>query len=166
MRKLAFLLLLCLALSPACLAEPSSADRLLSGLSQSWDALRDMAGEAGAAVSTWAEESGVNAWAEDTAGEISAWARENGLTEWTEGAMRDIAAWLDESGIAEWASGTSRDLQTFFKENGPAIEAWLAQTGEEAVHAWNTLTHPDGHTKEEVREAYRTVAESLEAAGQ
>lgn len=162
MKRIACILILCLLLSPACLAEQSPADEFFGGLAQAWDGLRGMAAEAGEAVSDWANETGVADWAEGAAEDVSAWLNDTGITGWAEGAARDIADWFEQSGITEWTESAAQDIQAFIDENGPAVEAWLAQAGEDVQAAWNTLVHPDEHTEEEVKEAYETVVESLE----
>ena len=53
----------------------------------------------------------------------------------------------------EWAEGTAADLQAFIDENGPAVDAWLAQAGEEVKQAWNTLVNAEQHTAEEIQKA-------------
>ena len=77
---LALLLVLCTALSPACLAESSHSDDFFAGLSPAWDGLLGLA-----------KDAGQNVWE---------WANESGVTEWIEGARDDIIAWTDESGLA------------------------------------------------------------------
>ncbi len=166
MKKTATILILCLLLSPACLAE-SSTDQFLSGLSDAWNGLVGMVGDAGDSVSQWAEDSGVAPWLRGAADDISKWASENGLTDWANGALNEVTNWFNESGIAEWTAGASRDIQAFIDENGPAVEAWLNEAGQEVRRAWDTLVSPGQHTQEEVREAYETVTESLgEMAGE
>ena len=165
MKKLALLLALCLALSPACLAEASSAEAFLNSLSQTWDAFLVMMEDAGQGASELAEDSGVADWARDTANDVAKWAADSGLTEWAQGALRDLSTWFDESGIPEQAAEASREFREFMDENRPAVEAWLAEAGEEVARAWNTLLNADEHTEAEVREARETVTESLEEAG-
>lgn len=162
MKRIAILLIVCLMLSPAALAQTSSTDRFLSGLSQTWNAFLDMAGDAGRDASRWAEESGITGWVDGAASDISAWAKESGLTDWAETTLTNLTGWLDESGIAGWAEDTSRNLQAFIDENRPAIEAWLAGAGEEVRHAWDTLVNPNGHTAQDLEAAYDIVTESLE----
>ena len=109
MKKLSVLLMLCLMLSFAALAEadePSSADRFLSNLSDTWDSFLDMAGDAGKDALDWAE---------GRVKDLSAWARENGLTDWAQGALEKIAAWADESGAAEWAEERAREIGAAFR---------------------------------------------------
>ena len=166
MRRTAFMLILCLVLSPACLAEASSAERFLSNLSETWDSFLDMAEDAGKGAAEWAEASGVAEWAEGAANGIAAWAKESGLTDWAEGALNEVTGWVQSSGIAEWATETSEDVRAFFEENRPAVEAWLAAAGEEVRHAWNTLMNADQHTSEEVCSAYETVVGSLEESSE
>lgn len=167
MKRIACILILCIALSSAGMAETtSSGDRLVSGLSQAWDALLEMAGDAGKSVSEWAESSGVAKWAEGAAKDISAWAEENGLTAWAQDTLDTIVSWYEGSGIGEWASGAAQDIQSFLDENGPTIDAWLDAAGEEVRHAWDTLMNADQHTQQEVEEAYQTVTGSLEQAGE
>lgn len=163
MKRFISVLVACVILAPACIAE-SSADRFLSSLSDTWDSFLDMAGDAGKGALKWAEEKGVTAWVEEAAGDISAWARENGLTDWATDALGRLSDWFDESGIAEWATDTSREIQAYIEENRPAIEAWLAEAGQEVRDAWDTLVHADRHTEEEVEEARDTVADSLREA--
>ena len=160
MKKIALILALCVALSPACLAE-DAADRFVAGLSQAWDAFLDMAEEAGSDVSQWAQEPGVTEWVEGKAGDIAAWAQENGLTDWAQDTLSGLSEWFDASGIAEWATGTSQEIQAFIEENRPAIEAWLAEAGQEVRSAWDTLVNADQHTEQEIEAAYETVTESL-----
>ena len=61
MKKIATVLILCLLLSPVCLAE-SSADQFLSGLSDAWNGLVGMVSDAGNSISQWAEDSGIAPW--------------------------------------------------------------------------------------------------------
>ena len=161
MKQIALVLILCLALSSAGLAEASSADRFLSNLSDTWDSFLDMAEDAGDSVTQWADESGVTEWAENAASDLADWARENGLTDWAEGALKDLSAWFDEAGIADWATATSERLRAFAEENRPAVEAWLAQAGAEVREAWDTLMDADAHTDAEIQSACETVSESL-----
>ena len=165
MKRIALLIAVCVALSPACLAESSSADRFLSSLSDTWDAFLDLAGDAGQSVSEWAEESGVTEWVDGAVGSVTAWADEIGLTAWAQGAIDDISAWADESGFTEMAQGIAADTRALIEKNRPAVEAWLAQAGEEARQALNTLLNAEEHSEEEVREALETVAGSLEESG-
>ena len=161
MKKIICAMVLCAILSPACLAEASSTDRFLSNLSDTWDAFLDMAEDAGKGISKWAGESGVTEWAESRARDIAAWAKESGLTDWAANAHDAVTTWFDETGIAGWAEGTSREIQTFIEENRPAIEAWLAEAGQDVREAWATLVNADRHTDAEVGQAYATVTESL-----
>ncbi len=162
---LALALVFCLALSPACLAEPSSSDEFLSNLSKTWDSFLDMAGDAGKEAADWAVDSGLADWAGGAASDLSAWAEEAGLTEWAQDALSEVSEWYAQSGITEWAQDTADGLRAVIEENRPAVEAWLREAGEEVRLAWDTLTHPDGHTQREVEDAYEAVVESLEAAG-
>lgn len=164
MKRIALILALCVALSPACLAETSSTDRFLSSLSETWDAFLGMAEDAGNGVSRWVEESGVVEWAEGAVNDLSAWAAENGLNDWAENTLTALKTWFDESGLAEWTAQTSEEVQAFVEENRATIEAWLAEAGDQVRSAWDTLLDAGAHTPEEVREAYETVAESLETA--
>ena len=160
MKKLSVLLALCLMLSSAALAgadEPSSADRFLSNLSDTWDSFLDMAGDAG--------ESALD-WAEGRVKDLSAWARENGLTDWAQGALDKFTAWADESGASEWAQERAREIRAFVDENGPAIEAWLAEAGEDVREAWDILMDAGRYTADEVRAAYEKVTASLRTAGE
>lgn len=164
-KSLGLLLILCLALAPVCLAEPepepSSTDRFLSSLSETWGAFLDMAGDAGKGVSKWADESGVTEWVDGAVGDISAWAKENGLTDWVSLTLDNLSAWFEESGITEWASGTTQEIQAYIDENLPAIDAWLAEAGQEVRQAWDTLMNAGEHSQEEIEDAYETVTESL-----
>lgn len=164
MKKFSLILVLCLALSPVSLAEPSSADRFLSSLSDTWDAFLDMTEDAGKGVVQWAEDSGVAEWAEGAVNDVSAWFRENGLTDWARDTLDSLKTWFDESGIAEWAEGTSEEIQAFIEKNRPVIEAWLTEAGQEVRKAWDVLIHADRHTKEEVEAARGIVEESLQEA--
>lgn len=164
MKRIAVMLIICIVLSPVCLAESSHTDDFFAGLTQTWGALVGMAEDAGQAVSDWADQSGVTQWAEDAAQGVTTWLQDSGVTEWAEGAVNDISAWFQSSGITEWTEGAARDIQAFIDENGPAVEAWLAQAGEDVKQAWNTLVNADQHTEEEVKEAYETVVEALDAA--
>ena len=165
-RTLILMLAVGLALSASCLAEASSGERFRANLSATWDSLLDMAGEAGENISDWAEDSGVTDWVEEKAGEISAWADDIGLAEWAQGALEDVSDWYEASGLREWTRETADQFQAFIDENRPAVEAWLAQAGEEVRAAWDTLTDSTGHSREEIRQARETVVQSLkEAAG-
>lgn len=164
MKRIALLLIVCLILSPACLAESSHADDFLAGLSQAWGALEGMVSDAGQAVSDWADESGVAAWTQDAVQNVSTWLDDSGVSAWAEGAAKDVSDWFESSGITEWTQGAARDVQAFIDQNGPAVEAWLNQAGEDVNRAWNTLVNADQHTEEEVKEAYEAVIESLDAA--
>ena len=164
MKRMICVLVICLMLSSACIAEQSSTDRFLSGLSDTWGAFLDMAQDAGNGVSRWAEESGVTGWIEGAVGDVTAWADDNGLTDWAKGALNDVQTWFDDTGITDWANGTSREIQAFIDENRPAVEAWLAQAGQDVRAAWDTLVEPDGHTEEEIEAAYEVVVDSLEDA--
>lgn len=155
MKRICLILALCLALTPACVAETSPADDFVSGLSQAWGALTTMANDAGKSVSEWAQ---------GAASDISAWADQAGLTEWAQGAAKDIDAWFRSSGISEWAEGAAKDLQAFVDENGPAVEAWLNQAGEEVRQAWDTLVNAGQHTREEIEAARDVVVGALEEA--
>ena len=161
MKKIATILILCLLLSPACLAE-SSADQFLSGLSDTWNGFLGMVNDAGNSVSQWAEDSGVAPWVRGAADDIAKWARESGLTDWAGGALDEVNRWFRDSGIAEWTEGASRDIQAFIEENRPGVEAWLNEAGQEVRRAWDTLVNADQHTEDEVKSAYETVTDSLE----
>lgn len=165
MKQIAWILVFGMVLSPACLAETSSADRFLSNLSDTWDSFLDMTGDAWQDVTDWAEESGVADWVEGATQSASEWARENGLTDWANDALQSIGAWYQASGISEWSAEASQRIQVYIEENRPAIEAWLAEAGQEVREAWNTLVNPDRHTKAELEKAYETVTESLEEIG-
>ena len=166
MKRIALILVLCMALAPVCHADESSAaGRFWGGISQAWDALVDMAEDAGESISGWVEDSGVAEWVETTVNDLAAWAKENGLTEWAQNTLTALTTWFDESGLKEWTSKTAEEFKAFVEENRPAIEAWLAQAGEDVRAAWDTLTDADHHTPEEVQKAYETVTESLESAG-
>lgn len=163
MKRLSIILVVCIALSPVCLAESTSpADDFLAGLSQAWGGLMGMASEAGQAVSDWADENGITEWIEGASQDVSAWLRDSGLTDWANSAVSDITAWANESGIVEWTESAAANLQAFVDENGPAVEAWLAQAGEEVRQAWNALIESDQHTKQELQKAYETVVGALE----
>jgi|GEM_PF-4320068 len=161
MNRITLFLVICMLLSPVCVAETagdsqSSADRFLSDLSDTWDSFLGMVGDAGKDVADWAEK---------TTNDFDAWARESGLTDWADEAVGKIDAWFDEAGITEWVSETSEEIQAYYEENRPAFDAWLAQAGQEVREAWDTLLNADEHTEEEVEEARETVTESLEQAG-
>ena len=120
MKRTALILILCLILSPAALAEASHADDFIDGLTHAW----------------------------------------NGLVGMTQDAADGISAWADDSGFNEWAQNVSQQVQAIIDENGPAVEAWLKSAGEEVRRAWDTLTHAEQHTEEEVKDALETVAEA------
>ena len=164
MKRIVSIIMICLILSPACFAETSSTDRFLSNLSETWDSFLDMASDFGKGVSSWAEESGVNEWLGNTASDVSAWTKEVGLTDWADSTLKELNTWFEESGISEWAAGTSQEIQTFIEQNRPAVEAWLAEAGQEVRKAWDTLVNADAHTEEELEAAYETVVKSLEEA--
>lgn len=160
MKKLSVLLMLCLMLSFAALAEadePSSADRFLSNLSDTWDSFLDMADDAGKDAAEWVE---------GKVGDLTAWARESGLTDWARDTLNEFTAWVDEAGITNWAAEKAQDLRAFVDENRPAVEAWLTHAGAEVRDAWNILMDAGRYTAEEVQQAYETVAASLKAAGE
>lgn len=161
MKRIALILTLFLTLSPACLAQGSHLDDFLSGVSQSFSALQGMASDAGQAVTDWANDSGVAEWAEGAARDIYAWASDSGLVEWAQGALDDITAWADDNGLTDLA----HEVQAFIEDNGPAVEAWLAQAGEDVRQAWDTLVNADEHTQQELQDAYDTVVESLDISG-
>lgn len=161
MKHIITILILCVMLVPAGMAE-SSTDRFLSSLSDTWDSFLDMAEDAGRGAARWAEESGVTEWAEGKANDIAAWAKANGLTDWARETIGDLTAWFDKTGITEWATGASQEFHAFIEENRPAIEAWLKEAGQEVREAWDTLVDADQHTAQEVEAAYETVTESLE----
>ncbi|MDO4866959.1 MAG: hypothetical protein Q4C10_10440 [Clostridia bacterium] len=160
MKKMALILIFCLVLSPVCLAEVSSAQRFLSNLSSTWDSFLDMAEDAGESVSQWADESGVTGWVEGAVNDVTAWADGSGLTSWAQGALNDISAWAGDIGFTEWAQRVSAEAQALIEENRPAVEAWLAQAGEDVQQAWNTLVNAEDHSEEEVQQALETVMES------
>ncbi len=169
MKKRSFILALCLMLLSAAFAEAgprSSADRFLSNLSDTWDSFLDMAGDAGKSAVDWAESSGVADWVEGKVDDLSAWARENGLTDWARDALEEITSWADESGLSEWTAMRAQEIRAFVDENRPAVEAWLTEAGEEVRDAWDILMDAGRYTAEEVRQAYDTVTESLQAAGE
>ena len=170
-RKIISLLIaLAMALSvPACLAEgsgSSNADDFLANLGKTWDSLVGMAGDAGQAISDWAADSGVTGWVEGAVDSVSQWAEETGLSGWAQGALDDVSQWAEDIGVTDWARQIAADTQALIDQNRPAVEAWLAQAGEDVTRAWNTLVNADAHTPEEVRQAYDTVVESLEEAEQ
>lgn len=168
MKKTLICLVLLLALASAAFAESapaSSADRFLSNLSDTWDSFLDMTKDAGDSVVQWADDSGVTDWARDRIGDVTDWANESGLVDWANGAMDDIAGWLRDSGVTDWAEGVANEVRAFIDENGPAVQAWLAEAGENVKDAWDTLVNAQSHTREEVQEAYETVRTSLAEAG-
>jgi len=164
MKRIAVILILVLLFSPAAFAEEptaSHADEFLTGLSQAWSGLVGMAEDARQSLADWADASGIKIWMEDTANSISAWAIDSGLTEWANTALSNVQSWADDSGLAEWASNISAQAQQYIEDNRPAVEAWLAQAGEEVNRAWNTLLSADTHTKDEVEAALKTVSSSF-----
>ena len=132
MKKIIICLAICLAVSTACLAE-SSADRFLSSLSDTWDAFVDMAGDAGKSAVEWADDTGVMDWLKNTG-----------------------------SGLVDWAQESAHEFAILVEENQPAIEAWLDNASEEIKSAWDTLVNPDGHTSQDIQDAYDTVMQALE----
>ena len=166
MKQIALILILCVFLSPACLAETSHAEDFMTNLSRTWDSFLGMASDAGEVVTDWANDSGIADWASGALQDISDWAEGSGLTEWANGALRDISDWVDDAGIVDWAREAAAQLKAFAEENGPAVEAWLARAGEDVRSAWDTLVDPDGHTAQEIREAFEAVVESLKDAGE
>jgi len=160
MKRIAVILAFILAFSPVCLAETSHTDDFLSGLSQAWDGLRGMASDAGQAASEWANDSGVTEWVEGAASDVSAWFQDFDLSAWIGDAGKSISTWFNDAGA--WTEEAAAKLQAFVEENEPAVEAWLNQAGEDVRNAWETLTNPDAHTKEEVQEAYETVSDTLQ----
>ena len=164
MKRIALILVIALLSGPTGLAESSHADDFFSGLNQAWNGLVGMASDAGRAVSDWADDSGVTDWFDNAGRTLSGWANDSGLTDWARGALRDISAWADDIGFTEWARQVSADAQALIDENRPAVEAWLAQAGEEVNRAWNTLVHAEDHTPGEVRDALETVNQALEGA--
>ena len=160
MKRTALILILCLILSPAALAEASHADDFIDGLTHAWNGLVGMTQDAADGVSAWADESGVTAWVQGAVSDVAAWADANGVTAWAQGALNDLSAWADDSGFNEWAQNVSQQVQAIIDENGPAVEAWLKSAGEEVNRAWDTLTHAERHTEEEVKDALETVAEA------
>ena len=162
MKRIALILALCLALTPACLAEQSAGEEFLENLSKTWGSFLKMGEEASQNVSKWADENGVTAWAEGIGKDIAAWADENGITAWAENATKELNTLFEESGIAAWTEETRKAMDAYIQENGPAIEAWLQTAGDEVASAWDTLVNADKHTEKEVEAAYETVTESLE----
>ena len=165
MKRTILILVICLVLSPVCFAEATPGEQFLSNLSATWDSFLDMAEDAGNSVSEWANESGVTEWVEGAVNDVAAWADESGLTAWAQGALEDISTWVDDTGLAEWAQGVSAQTQALIERNRPAVEAWLAQAGEDVVQAWNTLVNAEEHSQEEVQEALEIVTESLDSEG-
>ena len=163
-RILALCALLALA-APACLAESSNAEDFLGNLGDTWNSFLGMVGDAGKAVTDWADESGVTGWIDGAVKDVSNWASDSGLADWAQAALDGVSAWAEDIGVTEWAQRISADTQALFEKNRPAVEAWLAQAGEDVRAAWDTLTDADHHTPDEVQHAYETVAESLESAG-
>lgn len=165
-RIISLFLALSLALAaPACLAESSNAEDFLNNLGDTWNSFLGMVGDAGKAVTDWADESGVTAWVNGAVNDVTAWANDSSLVDWAQGALDDLSAWAEDIGVTEWAQKISADTQALIEKNRPAVEAWLAQAGEDVQRAWNTLLNADAHTEEEVRQAYDSVVESLEEAG-
>ena len=162
MKRIAVLLIISVILSGVCIAEENSTDRFLNDFSEAWNSFLDMANDAGKGIDRWAEESGITQWAEGAANDVSKWAQENGITDWANDTLGELTKWYDESGIAEWTAEASQNVQKLIEENGPAVEAWLAQAGQEVRKAWDTLLYPDRHSDEELRDAYETVTEALE----
>ncbi len=186
-RKIISLLIaLAMALSvPACLAEgsgSSNADDFLANLGKTWDSFVGMVGDAGQSAADWANENGVTDWVNGAASSVSDWVQNSGVTDWVNGAVSDVTAWAYDSGVVDWAQGAldsfaawagdaslnewvrnvSAQAQALIDENGPAVEAWLAQAGEDIAQAWNTLVNADDHPAEDVRQAYITVVDALE----
>ncbi len=156
MKRFALVLALCFALFPVCRAEASSTDRFLSSLSETWDSFLGMAEDAG---------KGVSRWAEGALEDLSDWYGESGVAEWAQGALADLNSWYELSVVGQWTRDAAEDIRSFVEENRPAVEAWLEGAGEEVRRAWDTLTHPQARTREEVDQAYETVVKSLESAG-
>ena len=183
---ISLLIALTLALSAlAGLAEEagtSNAEDFLSNLGKTWNSFVGMVGDAGQSVSNWANDSGVTDWVNGAADSVSNWANDSGVTDWFNGAVSDVAAWAYDSGVVDWAQGAldsfsawagdaslnewvqnvSAQAKALIDENGPAVEAWLAQAGQDVAQAWNTLVNADDHPAEDVRQAYVTVVDALE----
>ena len=99
MKKLIFILILCIALSPACLGEEepkSSADEFLDNLSKTWDSFVNMANDAGQGVSDWADKNGVTEWTSEASKNIQTFVEENkpAIEAWLNAAGEEVAhAW-------------------------------------------------------------------------
>ena len=166
-RKIISLLIaLAMALSvPACLAEgsgSSNADDFLANLGKTWDSFVGMVGDAGQSAADWANENGVTDWVNGAVSDVAAWAYDSGVVDWAQGALDSFAAWTGDASLNEWVRNVSAQAQALIDENGPAVEAWLAQAGEDIAQAWNTLVNADDHPAEDVRQAYITVVDALE----
>ena len=162
MKRFAMILVLCLLFSGTSFAETSPTDDFLTNLSNTWNSFLVMTGEAASNVSAWAEESGVTAFLDETGKSIAAWADESGVSGFLSEAQQSISQWADESGFNEWAQNVSAETQALIEKNRPAVEAWLAQAGEDVRGAWDTLVNAQSHTQEEVTEALETVSEALD----
>ena len=101
---------------------------------------------------------------EDAGKSINAWVEESGLKSFLNDAGNSISAWADESGFNEWAQNVSAETQKLIEKNRPAVEAWLAQAGEDVKNAWNTLINAGEHTREEIEAALETVNDALNDA--
>ena len=170
MKRVALIIALVLALSTAAMAEAtpaptSSTDEFLSNLSKTWDSILKMTNEAGQNISDWADKSGVSAWAQGAINDVTAWLNGSGLVEWSQYTLTQLNTWMEQSGINAWTEELASQFQTFIDQNGPAIEAWLQQAGKDISDAWNMLANPEGHTAEELQQAYQTVTDALTEAG-
>lgn len=165
MKRLSIALVILFVLSPICLAENSPADDFLENLSKTWDSFLVMTEDAGKGISEWAQDSGLNDFANETIGGITEWAKESGLMDWAEEKSKEITAAMDEMGVSEWIRENSGTIRAYADEYSAVIEAWLGVAGEEVANAWNTLVNANQHSDAEVEQAYDVVADSLESYG-
>jgi len=155
MKRISIILILCLVLSSTALAEEAPATDFFSGL---WNGLVGAVEGAAKDVTNWVNGSGASEWVEQAGKDI---------TNWVDQAGRDVTAWVDQADkdIANWVGQAEKDVNSWVAQNGPAVEAWFNNAGDEVARAWNTIVNPGGYTQQELGQAYRTVAQSMEEAG-
>lgn len=79
-------------------------------------------------------------------------------------AGESVTVWANQAAeeIGKWMQNADIDIDMFIQENSAAIEQWLKTAGEEVNKAWDVVTHNSEHTQEEIRDALKTIEQSLE----
>ena len=146
-KRILCLVMLCLLLVNTAFA--SAKDEFLGNLSKTWDSFLGMVDEAGSEAS--------NA--------ISGWLNGAGdsFDLWVDDMSEKAAEWLRAHDIAEDVSAES--IRSFIAENRDRLIAWYTSASGEVRQAIQMLLDPEGAPQQEIRQALKTITDSLQEAG-